>query len=96
MCWEPASPAVMLITWLSGMGTGAEKGIVPVAFSSFAEQEKGDLPRHDAGRETALLRQPGVLWGGIELMHMLKKGPLVAEERAQHLTPAEQVSSLAA
>jgi hypothetical protein len=33
---------------------------------------------------------------GIELMHMLKKGQLVAEERAQHLTPAEQVYSLAA
>jgi hypothetical protein len=32
---------------------------------------------------------------GIELMHMLKKGQLVAEERAQHLTPAEQVYSLA-
>jgi hypothetical protein len=53
MCWEPASPAVMLITWLSEMGTGAENGMVTVLFSSFAEQEEGDLPRHDAGRETA-------------------------------------------
>jgi putative transposase len=33
---------------------------------------------------------------GIELMHMLKKEQLVAEEREQHLTPAEQFYSLAA
>jgi putative transposase len=33
---------------------------------------------------------------GIELMHMLKKGQLVGEARAQGLTPAEQFYALAA
>ena len=33
---------------------------------------------------------------GVELMHMIKKGQLVVEERARALTPAAQFYSLAA
>jgi putative transposase len=33
---------------------------------------------------------------GIELMHMLKKGQLVGEDRTKVLTPAEQFYALAA
>jgi transposase-like protein len=33
---------------------------------------------------------------GVELMHMIKKGPLVVEERERALTPAAQFYSLAA
>ena len=32
---------------------------------------------------------------GVELMHMLKKGQLVGEERVEGLTPAEQFYALA-